>query len=111
MLVTGPASEASSMRTEVASQCPSPGSSIELHCHLQDFPEPRLQFFNLLRAITNNCFDTLYTLSALQLQLVINSIIWAFRHTERNIAETGEPVVVALGSLSVQRGHPAVRAS
>ncbi len=24
-----------------------------------------------------------------QLKLVIDSIIWAFRHTERNIAETG----------------------
>ena len=24
-----------------------------------------------------------------QLKLVIDSIVWAFRHTERNIAETG----------------------
>jgi len=31
-----------------------------------------------------------------QLKLVINSIIWAFRHTERNIAETGWPLCVAL---------------
>lgn len=32
-----------------------------------------------------------YTLSDLnqQLKLVMDSIIWAFRHTERNIAETG----------------------
>ncbi len=26
-----------------------------------------------------------------QLKLVIDSIVWAFRHTERNIADTGAP--------------------
>lgn len=31
-----------------------------------------------------------------QLKLVIDSIIWAFRHTERNIAETGWLLCVAL---------------
>ena len=56
---------------------------------LQDYPEHRLQFFSLLRAITNHCFDTLFTMSPDQLKLVIDSIVWAFRHTERNIAETG----------------------
>lgn len=29
-----------------------------------------------------------------QLKLVIDSIVWAFRHTERNIAETGNPSLV-----------------
>ena len=56
---------------------------------LQDYPEHRLQFFSLLRAITNHCFGTLFTMSPDQLKLVIDSIVWAFRHTERNIAETG----------------------
>lgn len=28
-------------------------------------------------------------MSAAQLKLVIDSIVWAFRHTERNVAETG----------------------
>ena len=61
--------------------------------HLQDYPEHRLQFFSLLRAITNHCFDTLFTMSPDQLKLVIDSIVWAFRHTERNIAETGTPIL------------------
>jgi exportin-1 len=56
---------------------------------LQDYPEHRLQFFNLLRSITNACFGTLFTMSPGQLKLVIDSIVWAFRHTERNIADTG----------------------
>ena len=50
---------------------------------MQDFPEHRLHFFSLLRAITNHCFPTLFAMSPQQLQLVINSIIWAFRHTVR----------------------------
>ncbi len=29
-----------------------------------------------------------------QLKLVIDSIIWAFRHTERNIAETGWLLII-----------------
>ena len=56
---------------------------------VQDYPEHRLQFFSLLRAITNACFVTLFAMSPAQLRLVIDSIVWAFRHTERNVADTG----------------------
>ena len=28
-------------------------------------------------------------MSPAQLKLVVDSIVWAFRHTERNVAETG----------------------
>ncbi len=44
--------------------------------YLQDYPEHRLQFFNLLHAITKHCFATLFTMSPTQLKLVIDSIIW-----------------------------------
>jgi exportin-1 len=54
-----------------------------------DFPEHRLQFFSLLQAITNHCFQTLRGMSAAQQGLLIDSIVWAFRHTERNVADTG----------------------
>jgi len=56
---------------------------------VQDYPEHRLQFFSLLRAITNACGSTLFAMSPQQLKLVIDSIVWAFRHTERNVADTG----------------------
>ena len=49
---------------------------------MQDYPEHRLQFFSLLHAITRHCFQTLLTMSPPQLKLVIDSIVWAFRHTE-----------------------------
>lgn len=57
--------------------------------NFEDYPEHRLQFFSLLRAITNHCSPTLFAMSQTQLKLVIDSIVWAFRHTERNIADTG----------------------
>lgn len=57
--------------------------------NFEDYPEHRLQFFALLRAIVVHCFRTLLTFSPAQLKLIIDSIVWAFRHTERNVAETG----------------------
>ena len=94
--------------------------------NFEDYPEHRLKFCYLLRAIGTDCFQALIQLSSpvssnpfyfevlmwiydvrycqlqllyylwlsldflfQQLKLVIDSINWAFRHTERNIAETG----------------------
>ncbi|GLT29273.1 hypothetical protein SLA2020_041500 [Shorea laevis] len=57
--------------------------------NFEDYPEHRIKFFSLLRAIATHCFPALIRLSSQQLKLVMDSIIWAFRHTERNIAETG----------------------
>ncbi|XP_022861573.1 protein EXPORTIN 1A-like [Olea europaea var. sylvestris] len=57
--------------------------------NFEDYPEHRLKFFSLLRAIATHCFPALIQLSSEQLKLVMDSIVWAFRHTERNIAETG----------------------
>ncbi|KAG9158076.1 hypothetical protein Leryth_000240 [Lithospermum erythrorhizon] len=60
--------------------------------NFEDYPEHRLKFFSLMRAIATHCFTALIRLSSespQQLKIVMDSIIWAFRHTERNIAETG----------------------
>nr|KAJ0192856.1 hypothetical protein LSAT_V11C800390030 [Lactuca sativa] len=57
--------------------------------NFEDYPEHRLKFFSLLRAIATHCFRALILLSPEQLKLVMDSVMWAFRHTERNIAETG----------------------
>eukprot|EP00850_Spirogloea_muscicola_P016739 SM000138S00046 [mRNA] locus=s138:224011:233993:+ [translate_table: standard] len=57
--------------------------------NFEDYPEHRLKFFSLLKAIASHCFRALFTLSSQQLKLVMDSIFWAFRHTERNVAETG----------------------
>jgi exportin-1 len=56
--------------------------------NFEDYPEHRLNIFSLLRAIATHCFPALISLSSQQLMFVMDSIIWAFRHTERNIVET-----------------------
>lgn len=37
----------------------------------------------------NACSGVLFNMSPGQLKLVIDSIVWAFWHTERNVADTG----------------------
>ena len=69
--------------------------------NFEDYPEHRLKFFALLHAITNHCFKCLFIMSPAQLKLVIDSIVWAFRHTERNVAETG----LLLLNVSWERVH------
>ncbi|GMH09105.1 hypothetical protein Nepgr_010945 [Nepenthes gracilis] len=46
--------------------------------NFEDYPEHRLKFFSLLRAIATHCFPVLIRLLPQQLKLVMDSIIWAF---------------------------------
>ncbi|KAB5595615.1 Exportin-1 [Ceratobasidium theobromae] len=54
-----------------------------------EYPEHRAGFFKLLRAIDMYCFPALLSLPALQFKLLFDSIIWAIKHTMRDIADTG----------------------
>ena len=56
--------------------------------NFEDFPEHRANLFNLLRAINHHCFPALLTDQG-NFTLIIESIKWAFKHTERNVADTG----------------------
>lgn len=64
--------------------------------NMEDYPDHRLKFFGLLKAVTEHCPRTLFSMSETQLKLVIDSVVWAFRHTERNIAETGLTLLHAM---------------
>lgn len=54
-----------------------------------EYPEHRAGFFKLLRAIDMYCFPALLSLPAVQFKLLFDSIIWAIKHTMRDIADTG----------------------
>lgn len=69
--------------------------------NFEDHPEHRLGFFALLHAIVNNCFRCLFLMSPAQLKLVVDSIVWAFRHTERNVAETGLNLLAVSSTLTL----------
>ncbi|PPQ72087.1 hypothetical protein CVT24_008374 [Panaeolus cyanescens] len=54
-----------------------------------EYPEHRVGFFKLLRAINLNCFPALLTIPPAQFKLFMDSIIWAIKHTMRDIADMG----------------------
>ena len=45
--------------------------------------------FSLTSSLTPPTPRTLLAFNQHQMKLIIDSIVWAFRHTERNVAETG----------------------
>jgi len=57
--------------------------------NFEDFPDHRIMFFKLLRSANSHCFLTLLKLHPSQFKLIIDSVVWAFKHLEKNIADTG----------------------
>ncbi|KAL0590230.1 hypothetical protein ABG067_001475 [Albugo candida] len=57
--------------------------------NFEDFPEHRVNFFKLLKAVNEHCFEALFGIPQELQKLVVDSVIWAFKHTERNVADTG----------------------
>ena len=53
-----------------------------------DHPEHRLNFFKLLEALITTAFPVLFSLDGETVKLVVDSLIWGFKHPQRDIAET-----------------------
>jgi len=70
----------------------------------EQFPEHRTNFFTLLQSVNQHCFQALIQLSAPQFKLVLDSVVWAFKHTMRNVADTGLDIL--LGILRNIQAHP-----
>ncbi|KAH7932765.1 hypothetical protein HPB49_002391 [Dermacentor silvarum] len=68
----------------------------------EEFPEHRTNFFLLLQAVVTHCFPgkciflTLLSIPPAQFKLVLDSIIWAFKHTMRNVADVGLQILYQL---------------
>ncbi|KAI6784308.1 Exportin-like protein [Emericellopsis cladophorae] len=54
-----------------------------------EFPEHRVEFFNLLRAINLHTFPALLKLDSNQFKFVIDSCSWAFKHDNRDVEGAG----------------------
>ncbi|ORY04236.1 hypothetical protein K493DRAFT_345751 [Basidiobolus meristosporus CBS 931.73] len=61
-----------------------------------EYPEHRSGFFKLLRAIDIHCFPALLGLPAPQFKLIMDSVVWAFKHTMRDIADIGLSICLEL---------------
>lgn len=73
--------------------------------NFEDFPEHRVNFFEFLRAINNHCFQAFFMMgNVVNFKLVIDSIVWAFKHTMRNIAESGLYILIELWRNLSQSG-------
>jgi len=70
----------------------------------EQFPEHRTNFFTLLQSVNQHCFPALVALAAPQFKLVLDSVIWAFKHTMRNVADTGLDILHGI-LLNIQN-HP-----
>lgn len=64
--------------------------------NMLDYPEHRIGFFKFLHEANQYCFYSLFSIPSHLQQLVIDSIVWAIKHTERNISETGLEILLAL---------------
>lgn len=57
--------------------------------NFQDYPEHRKSFFKLLEAINRHCFVALFQIPPAHTKLVVDSVVWAFKHTAMDIGEMG----------------------
>jgi len=64
--------------------------------NFEEFPEHRTNFYLLLQAVDNHCFPALLALPQPQFKLVLDSIIWAFKHTMRNVGDSGLDILYQL---------------
>jgi len=57
--------------------------------NFEDFPEHRARFFAFLKAVNTYTFGAILVIPPEHQKLVVDSILWAIKHTDRNIAELG----------------------
>lgn len=50
----------------------------------------------MFQAVNNYCFPAFLMIPPAQFKLVLDSIIWAFKHTMRNVADTGLQILYQL---------------
>uniref|UniRef100_A0A915ARK8 Importin N-terminal domain-containing protein n=3 Tax=Parascaris univalens TaxID=6257 RepID=A0A915ARK8_PARUN len=56
---------------------------------MEEYPEHRLNFFKLLYALNHECFDVFVALPPQLFRLIVDAVVWAFKHSMRNVAEIG----------------------
>ena len=57
--------------------------------NFEEYPEHRTNFFLLLQSVNQKCFAGMLAIPAPQFKLIIDSVVWAFKHHMRNVAEIG----------------------
>lgn len=74
--------------------------------NFEDYPQHRTNFYELLQAVNTHCFKAFLSIPPNQFKLVFDSIVWAFKHTMRNVADTGLNIL-----MQVRLDRPGPRAT
>ena len=61
-----------------------------------EYPDHRVEFFKLLKAINLHCFPALLKLDGRQFKFVIDSCMWASKHDNREVESTGLGMCIEL---------------
>ncbi|KAI8913065.1 CRM1 C terminal-domain-containing protein [Powellomyces hirtus] len=77
--------------------------------NFEEYPEHRVGFFSLMQAINHDCFPALLRLPPLQFRLFLDSIVWAFKHTMRDISDLGLNIILEMLS-NFSKADPATAA-
>lgn len=62
----------------------------------EEYPEHRTNLYMFLQEVVTYCFPALLQILPNQFKLILDSIIWAIKHTMRNVAETGMKILLTL---------------
>merc|ERR1719387_619725 len=62
----------------------------------EEYPDYPVKFFDMLRAILGVSFTVVLDMSETQLKLFMDSIIWAVKHRNKNVAELGLKLLINL---------------
>lgn len=90
------------LRSDIAGEVPRILSAVfdvtlqMITTNFQDYPEHRLSFFRLIEAINRHCFSAIFTLPPMHQKLVVDSVVWAFRHHDRDIGDMGLEILQLL---------------
>jgi exportin-1 len=71
----------------------------------QSYPEHRINFFTLVKSLISNAFDALFQVQDSNFNKdVLNAIIWAIRHNQPQMFETGlETLLILIKNVNMNR--------
>ena len=73
-----------------------------------EYPQHRVEFFKLLKAINLYCFPALLKLDGRQFKFVIDSCMWASKHDNREVENTGLNMCIELMDNMAELADPQI---
>ncbi|KAJ3102309.1 Karyopherin transporter [Phlyctochytrium planicorne] len=74
----------------------------------ESVPEHRLGFFKLIHAVNSSCFPALLKLPPPQFKLFLDSTVWGFKHTMRDISDLGLTICLDLITNFSSKTDPSI---